>query len=58
LFEKGAPAEETISADTESNMQDDMDLLADTEFTDWSCSIEIGNCTDGDFELVMDNITF
>jgi hypothetical protein len=58
LFEKGAPAEETISAGTESNMQDDMDLLADTEFTDWPCSIEIGNCTGGDFELVMDNITF
>jgi len=58
LFEKGAPAEETIDGDTEANMQTDMDALADTLFTDWPCSIEVETCDDGDFELVLDNITF
>jgi hypothetical protein len=55
---KGAPAEETIAAGTEANMQTDMDTLADTLFPDWPCSIEVKSSSTGDFELVMDNITF
>lgn len=58
LFEKGAVAEQTISKDTEANMQTDIDSYADTEFTDWPCSIEINVCTEGNFELELDNITF
>jgi hypothetical protein len=58
LFEKGAPAEETISAGTESVMQTALNLIDNKEYTDWPCSIEIAACTDGDFELELDNITF
>jgi len=58
LFEKGAVAEETVSTDTEANMQTSVDALSDTLFMDWPCSIEIGACSDVDFELTLDNITF
>lgn len=58
MFEKGAIATETITEDTEANMQIDIDTHADTLFTDAPCAIEVGVCDDGDFELVLDNITF
>lgn len=58
LFEKGALAEQVIGADTEANMQIDIDTHSATLFADWPCSIEIDICDDGDFELIMDDITF
>jgi len=58
LFEKGAPAEVTISEGTEAAMQTSIDALADTLYLDWPCSIEIAACTDGNFTLSLDNITF
>lgn len=58
LFEKGARADNTISGDTEVNMQTDIDTYANTLFTDSPCSLEIEASSDGDFELSLDNITF
>ncbi len=58
LFEKGAVSEESITGGTEAAMQTALDAFADTEYADWPCSIEIGVCTAGNFELTMDNITF
>jgi hypothetical protein len=58
LFEKGAPAEVTISSDTQANMQLAVDAIANSNFPDWPCSIEVQSCTDGDFSLTMDNVTF
>ncbi len=58
LFAKGAKADQTISGDTEANMQIAVDALADTVIPDWPCGIEIGNSSDGSFELTFDNITF
>lgn len=58
LFEKGALQDVTIGSDTEANMQLDMDAYAGTNRPDVPCAIEVGVCTDGDFALDLDNITF
>lgn len=58
LFEKGAPAAVTILGDTQVNMQTALDAYADTVRPDWPCAIEIGICSDGNFSLDLDNITF
>jgi hypothetical protein len=58
LFEKGAPAEVTISAGTAIAMQLEIDAIASTLYLDWPCSIEISSSTDGNFSLTLDNITF
>lgn len=39
-------------------MQTAIDAFADTLFTDSPCSIEVSTCTQGDFTLSLDNITF
>jgi hypothetical protein len=58
LFAKGATPKYTIDQDTQSNMQSDIDLLADTEVADYPIGIQFKACTDGDFEIEFDNITF
>ena len=58
LFEKGALAQVTIPEDTAANMQTAIDAEANTLFPDWPCSIEIAKCTEGNFTLSLDNITF
>ncbi len=58
LFVKGALADQTIGSDTEANMQTAVNLLTGTTIPDWPCGIEIGNCSDGNFTLTLDNITF
>ncbi len=58
LFVKGAPADQIIGGDTEANMQIAIDALADTVIPDWPCGIEIGNCSEGAFQLTFDNINF
>lgn len=58
MFEKGALQQVTIEADTQVNMQTAIDAESDTLFPDSPCSIEIELCSDGDFSLTLDNITF
>ncbi len=58
LFEKGALTDVTISASTESSMQTALDAYADTVRDNAPCCIRIEDCTEGDFELTLDNITF
>lgn len=59
LFEKGALADNTISADTEANMQTAIDLLASTTRSDAACCIEVEAATDmTNFTLDLDDITF
>ncbi len=58
LFEKGAVADYTISSDTEANMQTAFDAYEETLYTDSPCVFEIEECTDGDFTLVLNDITF
>lgn len=58
LFEKGALADITISSGTESAMQTALDSYVDTIRSDAPLCIRIEDCTDGDFTLELDNITF
>lgn len=58
LFEKGAPASVTIIGDTEANMQTALDVYSGTVRPDFPCAIEIGICSDGDFTLDLNSITF
>ena len=58
LFEKGARADYTIAADTEANMQTAFDAYEETEHTDTPCVFEIAECSEGDFTLVLNGVTF
>lgn len=59
LFERGAKADVTISAGTESAMQTALDVYADTVRGDAALCIEIEAVSGGgDFSLNLDNITF
>lgn len=58
LFEQGVLSEITISSDTQANMQTALDVYADTVRPNNACTFRIENCTDGDFTLDFDNITF
>jgi len=59
LFEKGALADDTISTDTEGNMQTALDAFSSTTRPDYPCCIEIEAVSGGgDFTLDLDNITF
>lgn len=58
MFEKGALQTVTIAGGTQAAMQTAVDAQADTLFADAPCAIEVGVCTDGDFALDFDNITF
>lgn len=58
LFEKGALASQTITSDTEANMQTDLDTYADTARGDEPLNFRVEAVTgDGDFTLTADNIT-
>jgi hypothetical protein len=58
LFEKGAPAAVTIPSGTEAAMQAALDVYASTLRPDWPCAIEIAACSEGNFSLDFDSITF
>lgn len=59
LFEKGARADQTISSDTEANMQTALDAFSTTTRRDYPCCIEIEAVSGGgDFTLNLDDITF
>ena len=58
LFEKGAPVLHEISADTQANMQSDINGFTGSGIADYPVAFLINPCTDGDFELEFDNITF
>jgi len=59
LFERGALADITIASDTESNMQNALDVYKNTERNDAACCIEIEPVSGGgDFTLDLKNITF
>lgn len=58
MFERGAIPEIVIASDTEANMQIALDVYKETARPNKPCNIEIQECTDGDFELVNDGITF
>jgi hypothetical protein len=59
LFEKGALADQTISSDTEANMQTALDAFSATTRRDYPCCIEIEAVSGGgDFTLDLDDITF
>jgi len=57
-FEKGVLPDVTISTASESAMQTALDAYADTVRDNAPLCIRIEDCSDGDFELVLDNITF
>jgi hypothetical protein len=59
LFESGAEPTNTITSDTEANMQTALDAYADTTQGDVPCVFRVEKLTGlGDFELTFDNITF
>lgn len=58
IFVLGVVPDNTISSGTESAMQTAIDVFADTFRGNSACNFEIESCTDGDFELNLDNITF
>lgn len=58
LFEKGALPDVTISGSTESAMQTALDVYADTVRGNAPLCIRVEDCTEGDFTLELDNITF
>jgi hypothetical protein len=59
LFEKGALATTKISTDTVENMQAAIDAIRDTVRINSPLAIRVDSVdTDGDFELILDNITF
>ena len=58
LFEKGALPDVTIASDTESAMQTSLNNYSSTTRGNAPLCIRIEDCTDGDFTLELDNITF
>lgn len=58
LFRRGAIPDTIITTGTQAAMQTQLDALADSEIPDWPLGIRVLNSTDGDFELVADNVTF
>lgn len=58
LFVQGARSEITITSDTQANMQTALDVYTSTTRPDAASTFRIENCTDGDFTLDFDNITF
>ena len=58
LFEKGALASQTISSDTEANMQTALDAFSDTARGDEPCNFRVEALSGGgDLTLTADNIT-
>lgn len=58
LFEKGALPDLIISSSTEINMQSQIDLIQDTVRVDAPLCIRVEDCTEGDFTLASNNITY
>jgi hypothetical protein len=59
LFRRGALPNQTISSNTQANMQSALDLLSGTVIPDYPLGLRIEASTSGsDIELVADNITF
>lgn len=58
LFEKGALPDVTISSGTQSAMQTALDVYTSTERSNAPLCIRIEDCTEGNFTLELDDITF
>lgn len=58
MIDKGAIADITIVSGTQAVMQAALEVYNDTERPDAMCCIDIESCTDGDFTLSADNISF
>ncbi|PUB82385.1 MAG: hypothetical protein DBP02_15135 [gamma proteobacterium symbiont of Ctena orbiculata] len=61
LFRRGAPPAYTISADTQANMQSDLDTqLQDSEIEDWPLGIRVEGPSSGgpDLTLTANGVTF
>jgi hypothetical protein len=58
LFEQGVRGDIQITSDTQANMQTQLDVYASTVQPNSDCTFRIEACTDGDFALDFDNITF
>ncbi len=58
LFEQGVRGDIQITSGTQAAMQAQLDAYADTVQPNSDCTFRIADCTDGDFTLDFDNITF
>ena len=58
LFEQGVRGDIQITSGTQAEMQTQLDAFASTVQPNSDCTFRIGACTDGDFTLDFDNITF